>query len=508
MEAEVAKISADGEHITTLQQGTVRLRHEGKLLGTGFFVGSDLIVTCAHVVEVSGKALPSVVVEYGTETLTSNLLRSETSDQQAGILFPDIAVLEWSGHPGTALILEESFASSDELYAWGFPSEAPNGDSILGTCEGIRRFGEKDSQELIKFRTTRVTAGFSGAPVLNLRTGRVCGMIKRTRDESTDAGGFAVRAAMLLHLDEIDQQQRPLRELVPPIKVKAEVSPAPHRFNWRDALYILRANFRRMVTFGLSILFVMAICALANDYVRNALWGHNREWTANFDKERDPWVFSGNFRPERERLIVPASNWAAPRRWDKTPLDDFLLHFRLAFSQVDTTPGLKAEWVLRSKFPQESSPPLNLSDVVGYHFQLIKKDDGALTIRGFVVREPGKSEPLDNQNGGHSLGMSVCCDRDGYLLINVIFIGKRIIHCRVLQSYSTTPASNEVGADFWDAGFIDSRGTIARGGLVLAAGINAGVYSEIAVSPPPLHDLRRCFFSARFCLPSEAPPCA
>ena len=36
------------------------------------------------------------------------------------------------------------------------------------------------------------SSGFSGAPLLNRRTGAVCGIIRRTRNEETDLGGYAI----------------------------------------------------------------------------------------------------------------------------------------------------------------------------------------------------------------------------------------------------------------------------------------------------------------------------
>ena len=84
--------------------------------------------------------------------------------------------------------------TGDELHAYGYPVEKPQGEPALGRCEGT------DGRGLIKFRDTVVDHGMSGSPVLNLRTGKVCGMVRATRDKDAPVGGFAIHGRDLIRI--------------------------------------------------------------------------------------------------------------------------------------------------------------------------------------------------------------------------------------------------------------------------------------------------------------------
>jgi hypothetical protein len=57
---------------------------------------------------------------------------------------------------------------------------------------------DPEEYRVIKFTGTQISGGLSGAPLLNNRTGGVCGMVKRTRDSYNDRGGFAVRGRVIM----------------------------------------------------------------------------------------------------------------------------------------------------------------------------------------------------------------------------------------------------------------------------------------------------------------------
>ena len=214
-----------------LKLSAVRLEADGMHLGTGFCVGQNLVVTCAHVV----KEFEDVKVYFDGCRFDGTVFRREDSDSVAdklwntkpkekseeetqAITLPDIALIRVPDLTATPLELEESFDAEDTLMAWGFPGIAPAGSSFAGTCEGDHVFGEggKESQRLIIFRSTQVAPGFSGSPVLNHRTSKVCGMLSWTRHPTHPTGGYAVRAANILKLEEVEEAQRrietPLRK--------------------------------------------------------------------------------------------------------------------------------------------------------------------------------------------------------------------------------------------------------------------------------------------------------
>jgi HEAT repeat protein len=184
----------------------VRLTHGGRLLGTGFCIGPGLVVTCAH---VAGNR-ETIDVWLRGETRNGVVAYSRRQDSVDDNLFPDFTLIRVNTGGLEPVELDTSCLPGDRIHAWGFPEVAPDGDSLEGECEGFRNFGERDTQRLIKLKNTQITEGFSGSPVLNLRSGMVCGMLKRTRDEESPAGGYAVRAAILLNDPEIAACQRRL----------------------------------------------------------------------------------------------------------------------------------------------------------------------------------------------------------------------------------------------------------------------------------------------------------
>ena len=97
----------------------------------------------------------------------------------------DLALLrvDLVAHP--AVFLDSEAQPGDSCYCYGYSDEYPGGDPATLTCEGWS--GEQ--HEHLKLKMGQIRPGFSGAPLLNLRTGMVCGIMQRTRDRSTDLGG-------------------------------------------------------------------------------------------------------------------------------------------------------------------------------------------------------------------------------------------------------------------------------------------------------------------------------
>jgi hypothetical protein len=83
---------------------------------------------------------------------------------------------------------DQDLQLTDKLYTFGYTNDYPNGDP--SDFEYIGLTG--DENPLIKFKLGQVQPGFSGSPLLNLRTGKVCGVVNKTRDEYSDLGGRAI----------------------------------------------------------------------------------------------------------------------------------------------------------------------------------------------------------------------------------------------------------------------------------------------------------------------------
>lgn len=166
-----------------------------KAQGTGFFVAPGLILTCAHVVEDAQKAGAGIKITWwkGQKIIEERSMGAQIKEFRAAP-YPDIALLqvELTDHP--CVDLGEAAEPFDSFYGYGCPVDYPNGDSVTLECEGWTN----DERSLLKLKQGQLKSGFSGAPLLNRRTGRVCGLIKLSRDQDTDLGGRAVPAKIVL----------------------------------------------------------------------------------------------------------------------------------------------------------------------------------------------------------------------------------------------------------------------------------------------------------------------
>jgi hypothetical protein len=182
-----------------LEQCTVLISHRGRL-GTGFFVAPGVILTCAHVLGERAADKQKVAFRWHGADREGNLERLLPEPCPEEEIFPDLALISHQLPDTPCVLLESGFADGDALYSWGYSSLAPAGESLSGICEGKRKYTEALDRRLIKFKGTQVLPGISGSPLLNRRTGAVCGIVKRTRGEASDMGGLAVRTQLLLEL--------------------------------------------------------------------------------------------------------------------------------------------------------------------------------------------------------------------------------------------------------------------------------------------------------------------
>ena len=152
--------------------------------GTGFFVAPGLILTCAHVIKdaLENNTPVSAYCKYNHETISVGQIGTE--DVFPG-MYPDLALLRVGarGHP--CVLLGTGFRVHTDLYSYGYTKDFPDGESTTVECEGTLEYGGT----LIKLKDGQVKPGASGSPLLNEKTGAVCGMITNTRDRNSDLGG-------------------------------------------------------------------------------------------------------------------------------------------------------------------------------------------------------------------------------------------------------------------------------------------------------------------------------
>jgi hypothetical protein len=204
-----------------LKRCTVQLFVPGKSLGTGFFVAPGLILTCAHVVrpaqennllvEVStsdGQSLgQGSIQQYLLEKIPA---KNTLPGQKLEYLYPDLALLQVKSTDHPCVYLHGQVSSGNQLYVYGYPDNFPSGDAVEFTSEGESRI---DNQRfLLKFKGGEARSGFSGAPLLNLNTGGVGGVVQMTR--GSDLGGRAIPSETVFQamsekqVDLRDQQQK------------------------------------------------------------------------------------------------------------------------------------------------------------------------------------------------------------------------------------------------------------------------------------------------------------
>ena len=108
------------------------------------------------------------------------------------------------------VMLDEKIESGDELYTFGYPDkDFEDGAPYTFEYEGMTG----DWPPFMKFKQGQVRPGCSGAPLLNLRTGKVCGMLKFTLGSSGPMGGGGILAGMILsQIGELASLQQAFHE--------------------------------------------------------------------------------------------------------------------------------------------------------------------------------------------------------------------------------------------------------------------------------------------------------
>ena len=189
----------DGPLFELVYNCTVRVTIPGGQ-GTGFFVAPGLILTCAHVVEAAKDKPTLVKVYYGNDEFAVKNIKIREKP------YPDLALLQIDSSEHPCVYLDAKVQSGDELFAYGYTSKYPGGESATVKYEGPARI---DNQKwLLKFKGGQIIPGYSGSPLLNTRTGNVCGMVKSTRDETTALGGGGIPTeVVLMELSELTSLQ-------------------------------------------------------------------------------------------------------------------------------------------------------------------------------------------------------------------------------------------------------------------------------------------------------------
>lgn len=190
-----------------LRATTVMMSAPGRI-GTGFFVAAGQILTCAHVIASPGHDPPARVAGQWADAP----LELEVTEFRPDY---DLALLTVTAGPANHPVacLAAPMEPGDELWAYGHPDGAyRRGDVIRSVYDGPSV--NADGAELLRITEGRAVEGFSGGPVLNWRTGGVCGVLRRADSPSGGPPGARLVGAELI-LEVFPRSVKPPSELSP-----------------------------------------------------------------------------------------------------------------------------------------------------------------------------------------------------------------------------------------------------------------------------------------------------
>ncbi|MDN5853431.1 MAG: trypsin-like peptidase domain-containing protein, partial [Actinomycetia bacterium] len=192
----------------------VQVELDGQFSGTGFWVAPGRTLTCAHVVH-GGRDI-SIRTESGVlaARAASDLLAP--GDPAARFYpQPDVALLEVldapTDHPCVRLDSSLPAVATDPLHlaAYTIGEHAPGELALSGAILHLESLFHEGGVHLLKLREGQIVGGFSGGPLLNRRTGGICGIVDSSRLVKSALGGFGVPTELIAdHLTDLLEQNR------------------------------------------------------------------------------------------------------------------------------------------------------------------------------------------------------------------------------------------------------------------------------------------------------------
>jgi hypothetical protein len=189
-----------------LPRCTVRIRVRDQHSGSGFFVAPQTVATCAHVIESLSRP------DRATAAAEIRVVGSDGQAREVDVrgFAPkpesDLALLKLRVPvPHRCVLLDATpIIARDKMHTFAYPKVRDDGvPTVLE--DGVPRPFNADGRTGDRrwaLGQGQVQRGMSGAPLLNLRTGGVCGVVNRTRGQETNLGGYALPIADLLALEK------------------------------------------------------------------------------------------------------------------------------------------------------------------------------------------------------------------------------------------------------------------------------------------------------------------
>jgi Trypsin-like peptidase domain len=202
-----------------LQECTVRLSSPSGS-GTGFFVSpGGLILTCNHVIDGSNDVNVVGLIGSNKQEFTA---KAKVILQVSKPV--DIALLQIEGEaPNHKCVYFDNTLpqTGDKLYTFGYSQQSYKDGYLGGDSTTIEyeeggfkpnifeREGENFKQNvfvfILKLKQGEIQRGQSGSALLNLRTGKVCGIVSISRN--ADLGGRATPSSILFNPKDFVQSQ-------------------------------------------------------------------------------------------------------------------------------------------------------------------------------------------------------------------------------------------------------------------------------------------------------------
>ena len=173
--------------------------------GAGFFVAPGKVLTCVHVIAtcVDGiRVSPGLRVQWERDkdepaefpVAGAPLVLADKGRAISALDcdYPDIAVLDVEGlsdHPCVGIDTDWP-ASTDDFQIYGYPRE---GGTVRLTPASLRYRGKHGNEPTmyLDLASDTVKPGMSGAPVLNLTSGGVCGVVVASKNAAQPDGALA-----------------------------------------------------------------------------------------------------------------------------------------------------------------------------------------------------------------------------------------------------------------------------------------------------------------------------
>ncbi|MGW5237378.1 nSTAND1 domain-containing NTPase [Monashia sp. NPDC004114] len=186
----------------------VRVQSATETVGTGFIVSEPerLVLTCAHVVEYAG-GIPggtlSLVHHASGQLLEATVLPEHWHEDE------DVAVLQvspdspWPDGADTVPFSMSTSPVGHDAWTFGYPPAKPV-EGLVGTAQIAAEIADENGMPVLQLSgADEIVPGFSGAPLVDVVSGRLAGMVDAIT--SGDHGrqlrtAFAIPASTILRL--------------------------------------------------------------------------------------------------------------------------------------------------------------------------------------------------------------------------------------------------------------------------------------------------------------------